>query len=49
MKNVLVVNTATLVETMKVLDESAKQFVAVVNNKEELVGTITDCEIRRAI
>lgn len=49
MKNVLVVNTATLVETMKVLDESAKQFVAVVNNKEELVGTITDGDIRRAI
>lgn len=49
MKNILVVHTATLVETMKVLDESAKQFVAVVNNKEELVGSITDGDIRRAI
>lgn len=49
MKNVLVGNTATLVETMKILDEAAKQFVAVVNSKEELIGTITDGDIRRAI
>lgn len=39
----------SIIETMKVIDKSALQFVAVVNSKQQLVGTVTDGDIRRGI
>ncbi|MBO2534271.1 nucleotidyltransferase family protein [Rummeliibacillus suwonensis] len=48
--NQIIVNEKmSIIETMKVIDKSALQFVAVVNLKQQLIGTVTDGDIRRGI
>lgn len=49
MNDILVTNETTLMDTMKILDQSAKQFIVVVNEENKLQGTVTDGDIRRAI
>lgn len=46
---IIVNEKVSIIETMKIINKSALQFVAVVNQKRQLVGTITDGDIRRGI
>ncbi|WAA09799.1 nucleotidyltransferase family protein [Fervidibacillus albus] len=39
----------TLLNTMKIIDQSALQFAVVVDEKKHLLGTVTDGDIRRSI
>ncbi|MCZ8531819.1 nucleotidyltransferase family protein [Psychrobacillus psychrodurans] len=48
-RSILVNENNTLLETMKVIDESTMQFAAVVDEEQELLGTVTDGDIRRGI
>lgn len=45
----LLKSTAKIVEAAKVLDSTLAKFVAVVDDKNALMGCITDCDVRRAI
>lgn len=45
----LLKNTAKIVEAAKVIDSTPAKFVAVVDDKNLLLGCITDCDVRRAI
>lgn len=46
----LVVNeNQTLLETMRIIDETSLQFVVVVDAENHLLGTVTDGDIRRGI
>ncbi|XRD25651.1 nucleotidyltransferase family protein [Lysinibacillus fusiformis] len=47
--DILIHEKTKIVEVMKVLDASAKQFVVVVNTKNQLQGTVTDGDIRRGL
>ena len=49
MKNILVKPDITITQAMKLLDETAEKVLLVVNEKEHLLGTITDGDIRRYI
>lgn len=48
-ENILVQNNQTLLETMKIIDESSLQFAVVVDEVNHLLGTVTDGDIRRSI
>lgn len=48
-KSILVKDGTTLLDTMKIIDESALQFAVVVNSRNQLLGTVTDGDIRRGI
>lgn len=48
-KKLLIKNTATIREAMKQLDETGKRLLIVVNEDEQLFGTLTDGDIRRWI
>lgn len=48
-KDVLVAPNVTILEAMKIIDETTMQFVAVVDDDMRLLGTVTDGDIRRAI
>lgn len=39
----------TLLDTMKIIDESSLQFAVVVDEEQHLLGTVTDGDIRRGI
>lgn len=39
----------TLLNTMKIIDQSALQFAVVVDEESHLLGTVTDGDIRRSI
>lgn len=39
----------TLLDTMKIIDDSTLQFAVVVDDKQHLLGTVTDGDIRRGI
>jgi dTDP-glucose pyrophosphorylase len=41
--------TATIADAMRSLDESGSQIVLVVDDRDRLVGTVTDGDIRRAL
>lgn len=47
--NILVGKNTTLLETMKIIDDSSLQFAVVVDNENYLLGTVTDGDIRRGI
>lgn len=52
MKNwekIMVSQHLTLLETMKVIDDSSLQFAVVVDEEQHLLGTVTDGDIRRGI
>ena len=48
-EKVLVTSNQTLLDTMKIIDESSLQFAIVVDEKRHLLGTVTDGDIRRGI
>jgi dTDP-glucose pyrophosphorylase len=48
-KKTLVLETATIQDTISCLDKAAMQIVMVVNPHQQLIGTITDGDIRRAL
>ncbi|WPK12400.1 nucleotidyltransferase family protein [Lysinibacillus louembei] len=45
----LVKENATLLETMKIIDESPIQFAVVIDEEHRILGTVTDGDIRRGI
>ena len=47
--NILIDKNTTLLETMKIIDNSALQFAVVVDDANYLLGTVTDGDIRRGI
>jgi len=48
-KEIILHEDVSIIEAMKVIDDNARQFVAIVNNDNHLVGTVTDGDIRRGI
>lgn len=48
-RSILVNENNTLLETMKIIDDSTMQFAAVVDTEQNLLGTVTDGDIRRGI
>lgn len=48
-KDVLVKPGVTILEVMKIIDETTMQFVAVVDDNMKLLGTVTDGDIRRGL
>lgn len=48
-KKIKVLKSQTLLETMKIIDESSLQFAVVVDEQNHLIGTVTDGDIRRGI
>ncbi|EAZ84851.1 nucleotidyltransferase family protein [Lysinibacillus fusiformis] len=48
-KKTLVNQNHTLLETMKVIDDSSLQFAVIVDEEQQLLGTVTDGDIRRGI
>lgn len=48
-RSILVNENNTLLETMKIIDDSSMQFAAVINKDQSLLGTVTDGDIRRSI
>lgn len=48
-KNIVVYAEQTLLETMKIIDDTSLQFAVVVNKENQLLGTVTDGDIRRSI
>jgi len=48
-RELLVLPTTPIIETMHIINDTAKQFVVVVDNQNRLLGTVTDGDIRRAI
>lgn len=48
-QKLLVTKEQTLLETMKLIDETSMQFAAVVAEGNQLLGTVTDGDIRRGI
>lgn len=46
-KDVLIKHDTTILEAMKLIDETTMQFAAVVNDGMHLLGTVTDGDIRR--
>ncbi len=46
---ILVQANMTLIEVMKVIDDSTLQFAVVVDEEQHLLGTVTDGDIRRGI
>lgn len=45
----LVNQNHTLLDTMKIIDDSSLQFAVVVDEEQHLLGTVTDGDIRRGI
>lgn len=48
-RSILVNENTTLLETMKIIDDSSLQFAAVVDEVNNLLGSVTDGDIRRGI
>ncbi|MDV6376981.1 nucleotidyltransferase family protein [Sporosarcina sp. GW1-11] len=48
-KNVLIQPETTIIQVMKLIDETSMQFAAVVDDEMYLLGTVTDGDIRRGI
>lgn len=48
-QKILVAPTATMEETISVIDKGALKFALVVNTHQELLGVVTDGDIRRAL
>ena len=48
-KNLTCLKTKTLLETINIINENTKGACFVVDEKEKLVGVITDGDIRRSI
>ncbi|WP_223552927.1 MULTISPECIES: nucleotidyltransferase family protein [Lysinibacillus] len=48
-EKIVVTRHQTLLDTMKIIDESSLQFAVVVDEEQHLLGTVTDGDIRRGI
>lgn len=48
-KDIIVRENLSLLDTMKVIDDSTLQFAVVVDENDHLLGTVTDGDIRRGI
>ena len=48
-ENIKLVKTATIKEALKIIDNGAMQIAIVVDEKDKLIGTITDGDIRRGL
>lgn len=48
-RKILLNEQQTLLETMQIIDKTSLQFAVVINEKNELLGTVTDGDIRRGI
>lgn len=48
-QKIIVKESQTLLETMRVIDETSLQFAVVVDEENHLLGTVTDGDIRRGI
>lgn len=48
-KNISVTESATIRETLKVLDQQSMQIVLIVDDNQHLIGTLTDGDVRRAL
>lgn len=48
-KQIVVKPTQTLIDVMQIIDQSSLQFAIVVNDEAQLLGTVTDGDIRRAL
>lgn len=48
-KRIVVNESTTLLETMRIIDETSLQFAVVVDEEGHLLGTVTDGDIRRGI
>lgn len=48
-RSILVNENTTLLETIKIIDDSSLQFAAVIDDSQHLLGTVTDGDIRRGI
>ena len=48
-KNILVSPAATIQEVLKIINGEALQLALVVDTENRLLGTVTDCDIRRAL
>jgi dTDP-glucose pyrophosphorylase/CBS domain-containing protein len=48
-KKILIKPTSTIKEALNIIDKGVKQIALVVNKENELLGTVTDGDIRRAI
>lgn len=48
-QQIIINKNYTLLETMRVIDDSSLQFAVVIDEEEHLLGTVTDGDIRRGI
>ena len=48
-EKVLVLPETSIIEAMRLMDETALQIIMVVSGERQLLGTVTDGDIRRAI
>lgn len=49
LKDIIVKESTSIIEVLKIIDKSAKQIAIVVDSNNKLLGTINDGDIRRAI
>lgn len=49
LQNIVVSSANTIIETMKLIDQSTLQFSVVVDDENRILGTVTDGDIRRGI
>ena len=48
-KNILLSETSTIKEALKIIDSGAMQIALVINSDEKLIGTLSDGDIRRGL
>lgn len=48
-QSIVVKQKTTLLETMKIIDDSSLQFAIVVDEEQRMLGTVTDGDVRRSI
>ena len=49
LEDIIVRESTSILEALKIIDESSKQIAIIVDNEKKLLGTISDGDIRRAI
>lgn len=48
-RNILITSGTSIMETMKIIDETSLQFAVVVDQNKRLLGTVTDGDVRRGL
>ena len=48
-KDIIVKESISILEVLKIIDKSSKQIAIVVDDNDKLLGTISDGDIRRAL